>query len=42
METLIAIALIAGIAFVMFKSGKQTGSRRGFSAGRRCRCNRHR
>lgn len=40
METLIAAALIVGIAYVMFKSGKQLGSRRGFGAG--CRIRRRR
>ena len=42
METLIAVALLLGVGYVVFKSGNRTGSRRGFSAGRRCRCNRHR
>ena len=39
METLFAIALISSVAYVMFRSGKQTGSRLGlgFGAGRRSR-----
>ena len=42
METLFAIALISSVAYVMFRSGKQTGSRLGFGAGRRARRNRSR
>ena len=42
METLFVAALLAGIAYVMFKSGKQTGSRLGFGAGRRSRGRRSR
>ena len=42
METLVAIALISSVAYVMFRSGKQTGSRLGFGAGRRSRGRRSR
>ena len=35
METLIAIALLVVISYVVFRVGKQTGSRLGFGAGRR-------
>ena len=42
METLFAIALISSVAYVMFRSGKQPGSRLGFGAGRRSRRNRSR
>lgn len=33
METLVAIAILSGIAFWAYKLGKQTGSRGGFRAG---------
>ena len=42
METCISLALLVGVAFVMFRSGKQVGSRLGFGAGRRSRRNRSR
>ena len=35
MDSLIAIALLVGISYVVFRVGKQTGSRLGFGAGRR-------
>ena len=42
METLIAVALLLGVGYLMFASGKRTGSRGGFNARRRCRCHRYR
>jgi hypothetical protein len=42
MDSVLAIALIAGIGFVMFRSGKQLGSRLGFGAGRRTQRRRYR
>ena len=35
MDSLIAIALLIVISYVVFRVGKQTGSRLGFGAGRR-------
>ena len=40
MDSLIAVALLVGIGYVVFKSGKQLGSRSGFGAG--CRSRRRR
>lgn len=42
METLIAVALLMAISYVVFRAGKQTGSRLGFGAGRRLRRRRSR
>ena len=42
METFIALSLLVGVAFVMFRNGKQVGSRLGFGAGRRTRGRRSR
>ncbi|MCG3774765.1 MAG: hypothetical protein JW395_1590 [Nitrospira sp.] len=42
METLTAVVLLAGICFVVFRYGKQHGSRLGFGAGRRLRRRRSR
>ena len=42
METFIALSLLVGVALVMFRNGKQVGSRLGFGAGRRSRRNRFR
>ena len=42
MEALIAVVLLVGVAYLMFRSGKQIGSRLGFGAGRRTRRNRFR
>ena len=42
MESIIALSLLLGVAFVMFRNGKQVGSRLGFGAGRRSRRNRSR
>ena len=37
MDSLIAIALLVVISYVVFRVGKQTGSRFGFRAGRQSR-----
>lgn len=42
MEALIAITLLVGISYLMFKSGKQIGRRFGFRAGRQSRRRRFR
>lgn len=42
METLTGLILLAGICFVVFRYGKQHGSRLGFGAGRRLRRRRFR
>ena len=42
MDSLIAVAMLVGIGYVVFKSGKQIGSRLGFGAGRRFRGRRFR
>ena len=42
MEVLIAVVLLVGVAYLMFRSGNQIGSRLGFGAGRRTRRNRSR
>lgn len=35
MEPICMIVLLAGVGYLMFRSGKQLGSRLGFRAGRR-------
>lgn len=42
MDSLTAIALLIGVGYLMFRSGKQTGSRLGFGAGRQSRRRRFR
>jgi|GEM_PF-1876267 len=42
MESLISVTLLLGIGYLMFRFGKQTGSRLGFGAGRRFRRRRFR
>ncbi len=42
MDRLFAVALLVGIGYVVFKSGKKIGSRLGFGAGRRRRGRRSR
>ena len=42
MDSLIAIALLVVISYVVFRVGKQTGSRLGFGAGRQSRRRRFR
>ena len=37
MEAIILLILIVGVGYYLFRQGKVQGSRRGFSAGRRCR-----
>ena len=34
MEPLILIAIVVGIGWWLYKSGKQTGSRKGYNVGR--------
>jgi hypothetical protein len=37
MDSLFAAVLLVGVGYLMFRAGKQTGSRLGFGAGRRSR-----
>ena len=42
MDSLITVAVLIDVGVIVFKSGKQLGSRLGFGAGRRCRRRRSR